>query len=58
MNGRYMGFELEPGDYHIELNYFMPGLKTGAVITLVTIAIIVVLGIYEKRIRRKGKKDV
>lgn len=58
VNGRYMGFELEPGDYHIELNYFMPGLKTGAVITLVTIAIIVVLGIYEKRIRRKGKKDV
>ena len=43
---RYMGMELEAGEHEIELKYMTPGLKAGALCSLVGIILIISISIY------------
>lgn len=45
----FIGFELEPGTYHVEFKYEIPFLKVGITISLVSIGILVLANVLNKR---------
>ncbi|MBQ8504298.1 MAG: YfhO family protein [Clostridia bacterium] len=62
VNGMYSGLLLPEGDHEIELRYSTPGLKIGAIISLLGLAIFLALVYYYSRIRKnpdfkKSKKE-
>lgn len=52
-NGMYMGMELEAGEHEIELKYMTPGLKAGALCSLVGIILIISISIYHRKRNKK-----
>jgi uncharacterized membrane protein YfhO len=53
-NGAFSGLLLEPGKYDIELNYTAPGLKLGAIITVLSLCLLMVIYFVKKK-RRNNK---
>ena len=49
----YMGMELEAGEHEIELKYMTPGLKAGALCSLVGIILIISISIYHRKRNKK-----
>ena len=53
-NGMYCGLLLEKGKHIIELKYSTPGFKTGAIISVLSIAIFIVLIYYNVQLKNSG----
>lgn len=57
LNGRYMGIELAPGQYYLELKYSIPGLKIGFYISVVSILISVITAINLYFYKKEEEED-
>ena len=52
VNGMFIGISLKKGQHNIQLDYVTPGIKEGAVITLISLCILGVMIIKRKRNER------
>lgn len=54
-NIMYMGFPIEKGEHHIELNYSTPFLKEGFIVSIASLSLFIVIKITKKR-KNKTKR--
>ena len=53
VNDLFIGIEVPAGEHTIEFYYITPGIRTGAAISAVSLAAIIVLGLLNRK--KKGK---
>lgn len=57
LDGAFIGLELPKGSYDIEFKYHVPGLKTGIIITLISLMLMIGLYIINPQIKTKVRPE-
>lgn len=49
VNGMFLGLRISGGSHHLKFAYVTPGIKTGAILTMISILILAGIRIYERK---------